>query len=180
MVVVPSLCLLAWLSANHCGCRNATLVRGSVVALLSSVVGAEEGGCGCHCSGCSGWLAVVCRCLVVRSLLWLVVVVVVVVVEMQHLLVGGSVVTLLSSVVGAEEGGCGCHCSGCSGWLLFVVVSLSDRRCGWLLPSLLLSLWLLSKWEAVLLLFFPCSVVGAEEGIFGCHCSVGAAVAGCL
>ena len=95
-------------------------------------------------------------------------------------LVGGSVVALLSSVVGAEEGGCGCHCSGCSGWLLFVVVSLSDRRCGWLLPSLLLSLWLLSKWEAVLLLFFPCSVVGAEEGIFGCHCSVGAAVAGCL
>ena len=119
MVVVPSLWLLAWLSANHCGCRNATLVGGSVVALLSSVVGAEEGGCGCHCSGCSGWL-------------------------------------------------------------LFVVVSLSDRRCGWLLLSLLSSLWLLSKWEAVLLLFFHCSVVGAEEGIFGCHCSVGAAVAGCL
>ena len=33
----------------------------------------------------------------------------------------GSVVSLLSSVVGAEEGGHGCHCSGCSGWLLSIV-----------------------------------------------------------
>ena len=164
-----------------CGrCRNATLVGGSVVALLSSVVGAEEDGCGCHCSGRSGWLLFVVVLLSDHGLLWLVVVVVVVVVEMQHLWEAVLLLFFPCSVVGAEEGGCGCHCSGCSGWLLFVVVSLSDRRCGWLLPSLLLSLWLLSKWEAVLLLFFPCSVVGAEEGIFGCHCSVGAAVAGCL
>ena len=94
---------------------------------------------------------------------------------------GGSVVALLSSVVGAEEGGCGCHCSGRSGWLLFVVVSLSDHCCGWLVVVVVVVVVEMQHlWEAVLLLFFPCSVVGAEEGIFGCHCSVGAAVAGCL
>ena len=43
---------------------------------------------------------------------------------------GGSVVSLLPSDVVAEEGGHGCHCSGCSGWLLFVFVVVESL---WLL-----------------------------------------------